>query len=154
MQKKVNADKLARLRRQGTLNLHPERVSEELFQNGEFFDPHDLVQVKYEMLRLAEVEKRPVNQAASSFGFSRLTFYQTRLNFEQSGLAGLMPQKPGPRGAHKFTSDVVEFIRRERDADPSLRAADLAERVKDRFGIAVHPNSIDRALRRPEKKPR
>jgi transposase len=146
------SNKLARLQHQGALNPHPERVSEELFQNSDFFDPHDLIQVKYEMLRRVRADKRRVSQAASAFGFSRLTFYQTRLHYEQNGLAGLMPQKPGPRRAHKFTSEVLEFIRRERDTDPSLSTGDLAGRVKSRFSVVIHPNSIDRALRGTKKK--
>ena len=44
-----------------------------LFASHDFFDPRDLVQVKYEMLRLVSVEKQPVstwNEAnAEYYGF-------------------------------------------------------------------------------------
>ena len=43
--------KLRSLREQGTLNPRPQAVTDDLFTASEFFDPHDLVQVKYEMLR-------------------------------------------------------------------------------------------------------
>jgi hypothetical protein len=33
-------------------------------------------------------------------------------------------------------------------ADPSLRPADLVEPLADRFGVRVHPRSIERALAR------
>ena len=46
------------LRQQGVLNPHPEKVAEPLFHGSEFFDPRDLVQVKYEMLRRVRVEPR------------------------------------------------------------------------------------------------
>src|ERR1043166_8475914 len=36
------------LRRHGTLNPQPESVAHPLFQNSDFFDPDDLLQVKYE----------------------------------------------------------------------------------------------------------
>ena len=39
------------LRQHGCLHPHPERVADELFQDSDFFDPRDLVLVKYEMLR-------------------------------------------------------------------------------------------------------
>ena len=39
------------LRRHGTLNPEPESVTDPLFHGNDFFDPNDLVQVKYEMLR-------------------------------------------------------------------------------------------------------
>ena len=35
-----------------------------------------------------------------------------------------------------------------RDADPSLRSADLAAAIAGRFGITVHPRSVERALAR------
>ena len=93
-------EKQRRLRQQATLNPRPEGVSHPLFQGSEFFDPHDLLQVKYEMLRLVSVEKRPVSEAAKVFGFSRPSFYQAQAAFAQSGLAGLIraeagtPQRP------------------------------------------------------------
>jgi hypothetical protein len=36
------------LREHATLNSHPEQVTDALFQTAPFFDPRDLVQVKYE----------------------------------------------------------------------------------------------------------
>jgi len=41
----------------GTLNPTPSNVLDAKFQEGGFFDPHDAVQVKYEMLRRVSVEK-------------------------------------------------------------------------------------------------
>ena len=35
----------------GALHPHPGRVRDHLFQRSDFFDPRDLVQVRYEMLR-------------------------------------------------------------------------------------------------------
>ena len=71
---------------------------------------------------------------------------------QRGGLAALLPQKPGPRRAHKLDDDVVAFLLRERTADPSLRARELARRVRARFGRLVHPRSVERALARREKK--
>ena len=62
-------EKQRRLRQQASLNPRPDAVSHPLFWGSEFFDPHDLLQVKYEMLRLVSVEKRPVSEAAKLFGF-------------------------------------------------------------------------------------
>jgi transposase len=149
---KPDPTKLDSLRRQGCLNLHPELVTDPLFREREFFDANDLVQIKYEMLRRVEVDNLTVSQAAFTFGLSRPTFYQARFDFEQGGLPGLIPRKPGPRTAHKFTPEIVDFIRGEQQANLSLRASELVTLVRERFGITVHPNSIDRALRRQEKK--
>jgi transposase len=150
--KKSRPGKLYALRQQGTLNPHPEAVTDGLFQGSEFFDARDLVQVKYEMLRRVEVEQDAISQAAAAFGFSRPSFYQAQSGFEQAGLAGLIPRKRGPRRAHKLTPEVMDFIRRSRAAQPSLRAEELAELVRERFGVRVHPRSIERRLSRQQKK--
>ena len=142
------------LRQQGVLHPHPQKVSDPLFQHSDFFEPRDLVQVKYEMLRRVETEKHPVSQAATAFGFSRPTFYQAQADFQRGGLVGLIPEKRGPRTAHKLTGEVLEFLRQQRLAEPSLRRAELVARVRQRFGLQVHPRSIERALRRQEKKRR
>jgi transposase len=151
---KNSSSKRDTLRQQGTLNPHPEAVTDERFQENEFFDARDLVQVKYEMLRRVEVEQDSVSRTAAAFGFSRPSFYQAQSAFEQAGIAGLIPQKRGPRRAHKLTAEVMEFIQRSRAADPSLRTEELAQRVWERFGVRVHPRSIERRLSRQQKKPR
>ena len=139
------------LRQHSTLNPRPDAVTHPLFRGSEFFDPRDLLQVKYEMLRLVSVEKRPVSEAAKAFGLSRPSFYQAQAAFEHSGLAGLIPQKPGPRSGHKLTPAVMEFLTRARVAEPSVRPERLASLVKHNFGVQVHPRSIERRFLRQKK---
>jgi transposase len=64
-----------------------------------------------------------------------------------------MPHKRGPKQAHKLTAEVLAFIRQACQEDPSLRPAAVAARIQDRYGITVHPRSIERALARSQKKP-
>ena len=45
----------------------------------------------------------------------------------------------------------MRFIERLLDADPSLRPVELGTRVRERFGIKVHPRSIERVLARQKK---
>lgn len=141
------------LRQHGTLNPHPQDVTDELFQQRDFFDPQDLIQVKYEMLRQVRVEERPIQQAAKRFGFSRPSFYQAQAGFRKSGLAGLLPQRRGPRAGHKLTDEVMKFVVEQKAADASLSLQQLARAVHQEFGLKVHPRSINRQLRR-QKKPR
>jgi hypothetical protein len=142
------------LKRHGILNPHPHLVTDPLFQTGDFFDPEDLAQVKYEMLRGVRVDKQSVSQSSSSFGFSRPTYYQAEDDFQRDGLYGLLPEKRGPRQGHKLTPDILDFAVQLRASDPSLRAVDLAAAIQERSGITAHPRSIERALRRQEKKSR
>jgi transposase len=142
------------LRQQGVLNPHPQKVADPLFLRGEFFDPRDLVQVKYEMLRRVTVDKQSVTQSATAFGFSRPTYYQAEADLQRDGLFGLLPEKRGPRKGHKLTSAVLNFATQLRTSDPSLRPLDLAAAIQEQFAINAHPRSIERALRRQEKKRR
>ena len=89
--------KCASLRAYGSLNPHPERVSDALFQAYPFFDPRDVVQVKYEMLRRIRVTGQPVGRTASAFGYSRVRLAQLRQRFAEAGMVGLLPQGKGPR---------------------------------------------------------
>jgi transposase len=124
-------------------------VADQAFTAGpEFFDARDLVQVKYEMVRRVRAGGQPVSGAAAAFGFSRPSYYQAAAAVEAGGLAALVPARPGPRRAHKLTAEVVAFARGLADADPSLRSTDLAAAIGQRFGITVHPRSVERALAR------
>jgi transposase len=149
---KTNPDKQSALRRHGTLNLRPQDVLHPLFQDSDFFDPNDLNQVKYEMLRQVHVDNHPVSQAAHEFGFSRPSFYQAKSTFEKAGLSGLVPLKRGPRSGHKLTGKVIEFLVAKRMGEPSLSFTQLADLVKKNFHVQVHPRSIERQLLREKKR--
>jgi transposase len=140
--------KVAALRAGRSLNPRPEDVTDEEFGSSEFFDARDLVQVKYEMVRRVRVDGEPVSRSAAAFGFSRPSFYQAAAAVDAHGLAGLVPVRPGPRRAHKLTDEVVEFARQVQEDNPGLRSTDLVELIADRFGVSVHPRSVERALAR------
>jgi len=144
--------KLRELRKRAALHPHPEKVCDELFASHEFFDPRDAIQTKYEMLRRVRVDGLSVSRAARRLGFSRPTFYKARAAFERDGLAGLLPAKPGPRAAHKLSPEVMAFVKELLDDEPSLTASELAERLRVRLDLVVHPRSIERALARDEKR--
>lgn len=152
MADKTRDTKRKALQRQGTLNLWPKTVTHPLFQASVFFDSDDMIQVKYEMLRQVRVDQQPVTQSAKAFGFSRPSFYQAQLAFEQNGLSGLIPQKRGPRSGHKLTAEVMEFINQARAKDSSLRTDDLVHMVKEEFGMVVHPRTVERQLSRQKKR--
>ena len=140
------------LREHGVLNPHPQKVVDPAFLRGEFFDPRDLVQVKYEMLRRVRVDGAHVTEVTQAFGFSRPVFYQAQALYHRAGLPGLIPQRPGPRHAHKLSDLVVDFLLQHQLRDPLLRAPALSELVREHFNLVVHPRSIERALERRRKK--
>ena len=138
------------LKDSGAFNTHP--VTDPLFISNDFFDPRDLVQVKYEMLRKVHIKSESISHAAVSFGFSRPSFYKIAADFEQEGICGLLPRKRGPRGGHKLTEEVIEFIDKDRQKEQPMGTAALLEEIEERFGIKIHRRSLEKAVRRLEKK--
>jgi len=140
-----NKSKAETLREEGTLNPVPEDVLDAKFRENEFFDPRDIVQVKYEMLRRVSMEDASVSAVAEEYGVSRPTYYQTKASFEKAGVAGLVPQKRGPRGPHKLRGQALAFIQQQLVAGEPVRARELAKLVRQKFGLNVHPRTIERA---------
>ena len=134
------------------LHPHPERIEDALFQQDGFFDPRDLVQVRYELLRRHLVDKQPVTEIIRNFGISRQMFYVLLGMFQQEGLAGLLPRRRGPKGAHKCTDTILAFVRARREKLPRRSAKELAEDVVKKFGVQLHPRTLERRLSRREKK--
>lgn len=144
--------KLAALRRHHAQHPHPDAVRDSAFTSGDpFFDPRDLVQVRYEMLRRVREEGRSVTGTAAAFGVSRPAFYAAAASFELAGLPGLVPERPGPRRAHKLSEAVVDALAASRSSEPGLTSADLARIAQERFGLVVHRRSVERALARRKR---
>jgi transposase len=133
---------------EGTLNPSPEKIKDPKFLESEFFDPHDIVQVKYEMLRRVSVENAPVTGATDEYGVSRPTFYQTKASFEKAGIAGLVPRKRGPQGPHKVQGEVLQFIQEQVVTGKPIRARQLTKQILKRFGLDIHPRTIERVVKK------
>jgi transposase len=142
------------LEESGTINPRASDVHDAAFAHSDFFDPHDLVQVRYEMLRYVCCEGQSITDTVERFGVTRPTFYRVQADFERAGLVGLLPAKRGPHGPHKITDEVMHFIEQARVEKPDLDGPALVERVRRHFGLAVHRRTVERALARSKKKRR
>ena len=133
---------------EGTLNPAPDKVRDLKFRGSEFFDPHDAVQVKYEMLRRVSADKLSITEVADEYGVSRPTYYQAKANFDAAGIAGLVHAKPGPRGPHKLDDDIMTFLKARLVPGEPVRARELARLVRNELNIELHPRTIERALKK------
>jgi transposase len=143
--------KIGYLQEHRILNPKPDVVRDEQFRAAPFFDPRDLLQVKYEMLRRVLIDGESATQAAADFGFSRTAYYQILASFRRAGLPGLIPDRPGPHGAHKLTEEVVEFLESRLAEDETLPTSALVALLQQRFRLFVHPRSVERAIARRKK---
>jgi transposase len=79
-------------------------------------------------------------------------FYVLLGMFQKEGLSGLLPRKRGPKGAHKCTDAIIAFVASRRQEDPDRSLQELVVDVKDKFGVQIHPRTLQRQLLRQEKK--
>ena len=119
-------------------------VESPLFQQSDFFDPRDKVQVKYEMLRAALVDGVAVSEVSHQFGYSRETFYTSAQLFSEQGVVGLADGKRGPKQPRKLTPEVQGFLVEEIESNPALSGRELAARIADKLAVRVHHRSVER----------
>jgi transposase len=143
--------KLAALKATGTLNRNPRTVVDPLFRGRGFFDPRDLLQVRYEMVRRHQVEEVPMAITAKLFGVSLPTAYQAQAALAAEGLAGLLPKRRGPKQGHKLTAEILAYIEQRRTERPASRVSDLQADLQRTFGLAIHRRSLERVLRGKKK---
>ena len=141
--------KTQRLQQSGTLNPNPEKIVDPLFADSEFFDPRDLLQVRYEMVRRSE--EAPLRDTAERFGASVPTCVRANRAFREGGLQALIPQRRGPRGAHKITPEILAFVEDYRARHGTVGSRKLVPLIAEHFGVSIHPRGLDKALARVKK---
>ena len=137
------------MRKNGSFNYRAGNVSAEMFSNSSFFDACDLIQVKYEMIRAVEKECHDVSSTSKTFGFSRVSFYQIKKEFDENGIAGLMPKKRGPKGSRKLNTDDIEYAKK---LEPTHTKAQIVEKLKEERGIIISKRTLERKFS-DKKKP-
>jgi transposase len=108
------------------------------------FDPYDLVQVKYEMLRAVMCDEMTITEASRQFGFSRAAYYKIEKSFSAIGVSGLFLQKTGPKAAVKATEEILRFADELRDNDPGITNDHIVEEIQNQKGVSLHKRSLQR----------
>jgi transposase len=147
----IRYEKIKELQGNGTLNKCVKKVQSPLFKDNIFFDPNDLLQVKYEMLRSIEKDCTSVSSTSREFGFSRVAYYQAKVEFGAHGIAGLIPKKRGPKKARKLKQVDVEFIQQMLSNNPKMTKKQLLEKLDEERGIKISKRTVERALNGKKK---
>lgn len=134
------------LKENGTYNAASSSVKADDFQHGIFFDPNDLVQVKYEMLRSVEKNELSVSEASEKYGLSRQTYYISKSSIEEGGLAALIPKKTGPKKGFKLKDDGCRFIDGYLLEHPDASPHEVNAAMVVSVGISVHDRTVARYL--------
>ncbi len=130
----------------GILNTKPERIIHSMFQNNEFFDPLDLIQVRYEMLRGPRSEKITVSEACKQFGYSREYFYSLDRDFNSRGFAGIMTSIMGRPPIIAQNPEIINYILQRKFADSSLTGEDLRLELKSKFQLECSRRTVERLI--------
>ena len=134
------------LEQEGLLNLKPERVSHPLFKTLDFFDPLDLPQVRYEMIRAARAEKNTVAEACQLFGFSREYFYRLERAFMARGYAALLGSTMGRRPIIALNQEVVNFIVHRKIQENQLSGENLRQEIKRLYNVDCSRRTVERIV--------
>jgi len=142
----MNHSKKDFLKSEGLLNPKPERVHHPLFQEIGFFDPLDLPQVRYEMLRNARVGDTPVVETCRQFGFSREYFYQLERAFMEKGCVALLGSPLGRRPILALNQEIVNFILHRKIENPALSGEDLRKEILHLYKVVCSRRTVERIL--------
>jgi len=127
-----------------TFNRNYGKVTEKRFTSDEFYDPQDLVQVKYEMLRTANESKRSINEISGKFGFSRAAFYKIKASYEKEGISAFILNNSGSKKARKLTVEYQDFIDSYLMQNPNVSSGEIATILKQERGLNISKRTVER----------
>ena len=147
----ISMDKKGILQANGTYNKNYDRVKSTKFVGDDFYDPMDIVQVKYEMIKDVARDGRSVTDATDDFGFSRTAYYGIKDAFDKQGVSGLIPEKTGPKSPHKLTPECQKQIDDYISEKPRASSAEIAAMINESNAASISKRTVERY--RAKKKP-
>jgi transposase len=132
------------LKANGTYNKRHGLVKKSEFLLDDFYDPIDVVQVKYEMLRDTKESGKSIGAVAQEFGFSRTAYYNSKEGFEKNGMSALLPEKTGPKHPHKLKGPILEFVNEYTATRPNASAAQVVSAIKTEKDVVISKRTIER----------
>jgi len=128
----------------GTYNKNYMHVKAPKFIDDRFFDPMDIAQVKYEMLKEVERNGMTITDATDNYGFSRTAYYNIKDAFGERGIKGLIPEKTGPKSPHKLTQEYQRRIDEWVSGNPGISSNEIAELINQDGNISVSKRTVER----------
>jgi transposase len=142
----MKESKRAFLKNEGLLNSKPQRVSHPLFETLDFFDPFDLPQVRYEMIRSARVEKMSVLEACQLFGFSREYFYKLERAFMSRGYIAMLGSTMGRRPIIALNQEIINFIAHQKIEQPGVSGEKLRQQIQRLYKVDCSRRTVERIV--------
>ncbi len=134
------------LRKVGALNKYPEKITNPLFLEYDFFDSFDNVQIKYEMLRANQIDRQKVAHVCKQFNYSREAFYVILRRFKQRGFAGLLEAPRQKKSTIMANHDMIKTIIRRKFEEPDISGAQLTNEINAIYHTEYKKRSIEKAI--------
>ncbi len=135
------------LKKEGLINNKAEKVNHPLFETVKFFDPLDLPQVRYEMLRAVRVENMFIVKACKEFGFSREYFYQLEREFNKYGFSSLLRTSVvGCRPVIALNQEIVNYLIYRKIEEPKLSGEKLCKEINVIYKVKCEKRTVERII--------
>ncbi|ODS30209.1 MAG: hypothetical protein SCARUB_04678 [Candidatus Scalindua rubra] len=131
----------------GALNKNPEKVTNSLFIERDFFDPLDNVQIKYEMLRANQVDNQKVSRICKQFNYSREAFYVILRKFKKHGIIGFLESSRQRKNTVMLNQDIVKMIIQTKFNNPNISGSKLARKINAKFNTDYKKRAIEKAVK-------
>jgi len=105
--------------------------------------PGDVAARRWTAIQLLRLKAASASEISTAFGIDRSNLWRWRFQEEKMGLAGLLPDRPGPRGPSRLSAEMVARIQVRDQQGGSLREIAAAENVST--------DTVRRALGRGSK---
>lgn len=134
------------LRKVGALNKYPEKITNPLFLEHDFFDPFDNVQIKYEMLRANQIDKLKVIHVCKQFNYSREAFYVILRRFKQLGFAGFLETPRQKKSTIMVNQAMIKTIIKRKFEKPDISGSQLADEINNTYHTNYKKRSIEKTI--------
>jgi len=128
----------------GTYNKNYMKVKNKKFIEESFYDPMDIIQVKYEMLKDALYGNRSIMEIANEFGFSRASFYKIKNEFDKKGISAFIHDKVGPKEPYKLKDNFKEYIDKYIQNNPGVSSNEIAINLNKDKEVNISKRTIER----------
>ena len=139
-------DKQSHLKKSNTFNTKSDKITARLFADNELMDPQDLLQVRYELVRAIEYDKKPIKEICAEYGVSATTARRYIDDLRKGGLIALVPDPKGPSGPTKLTKEAAEFIENYLKENPRASGGKIHNALEAKLHLGVSKRTVERFL--------
>ena len=123
-----------------------DKVTEPRFLDSDLFDPKDLLQVRYEMVRSIKEGVITLDEVPSKYGVSAMTAKRCVSSLEKGGIIALVPERKGPKGPSSLDDESLRFIDSYIAEHPKASGRKVHDALEAEKHVGVSKRTVERYL--------